>query len=92
MKLDHQMNGSDKKKRLKPYDFKLDEKDNDGATIRKIYTKHPEYVIYRTDSAIRVDMDDDSKKVNLYSENHYKIGIDLGRIYSWLPENLSRAC
>ncbi len=65
--------------------------DNDGNEVRKIYAKSPEYVIYRTDSAIRIDIDDDSQNLQDYSSNHYKIGIDLARIYSLLPENLSKS-
>ncbi|MEH8142852.1 hypothetical protein Q7I15_19610 [Aeromonas veronii] len=83
------MTDSPKNKHLKPYDYKINELDNDGATVKKIYAKDPVYVIYRTDTAIRVDMDDDSEALAMYTKNHYKIGVDLARIYSWLPENLS---
>jgi hypothetical protein len=77
------------KTHLKPYDYKIGCIDNDGSEVKKIYAKAPEYVVYRTDSAIRIDMDDDSPKLQEYAGNHYKIGVDLARIYSWLPENLS---
>jgi len=83
------MSETQKPTHLKPYDFKIGEPDNDGVAVRKIYTKSPDYVIYRTDTAIRIDINDDSEKVPEFSSNHYKIGIDLARIYSWLPENLS---
>jgi len=83
------MNNVSDGKLLKPYDYKIENVDNDGCAVKKIYAKSPEYVIYRTDSAIRIDMDDDSPKLKEYSSNHYKIGVDLARIYSWLPENLS---
>lgn len=76
---------------LKPYDYKIGALDNDGVVVRKIYTKAEGFVIYRTDSAIRLDMDDDHPEMKTYMENHLKIGIDLARIYSWLPENLSWA-
>lgn len=77
------------KTQLKPYDYKIDGVDNDGSAVRKIYAKASGYVIYRTDSSIRIDMGDDNPKLNEYASNHYKIGVDLARIYSWLPENLS---
>lgn len=77
------------KKQLKPYDYKIGGIDNDGVEIKKIYAKAMDYVIYRTDTSIRIDMDDDSPKLGDYASNHYKIGVDLARIYSWLPENLS---
>ena len=77
------------KKQLKPHDYKIGGVDNDGSEVKKIYAKSPEYVVYRTDSSIRIDIDDDSQKLNEYVSNHYKIGVDLARIYSWLPENLS---
>lgn len=76
-------------KRLKPYDYKIGNPDNDGVPVKKIYAKAIDYVIYRTDTSIRIDMDDDSPKMQEYAANHYKIGIDLARIYSWLPEKLS---
>jgi hypothetical protein len=83
------MNAQEKTGALKPYDYKLEGSDNDGSTIKKIYAKHLEYVVYRTDSSIRVDIDDDSPNMEEHAANHYKIGVDLARIYSWLPEKLS---
>ena len=77
------------RKHLKPYDYKTNEIDNDGVFVKKIYAKALDYIIYRTDTAIRIDIDDDSKRLNELASNHYKIGVDLARIYSWLPENLS---
>ncbi|GEM_PF-2522256 len=74
---------------LKPYDYKTGKIDNDGVTVKKIYTKTIDFVVYRTDTAIRVDMNDESPKLDEYLCNHHKIGIDLARIYSWLPEILS---
>jgi hypothetical protein len=85
------MNESAKNTQLKPYDFKIDEKDNNGVTIKKIYGKHFEYVIYRTDGSIRVEIDDDSQNLAVYLANHNKIAVDLARIYSWLPEDLSKS-
>jgi hypothetical protein len=77
------------RQRLKPYDYRLGELDNDGKKVAKIYAKAPGYVIYRTDNAIRIDMDDDHPKLGDYETNHYKIGVQLARMYSLLPENLS---
>ena len=74
---------------LKPRDFKIGVLDNDGSEIRSIYARTLEYVVYRTDKAIRIDIDDDCPNVNEYLKRHHKIGIDLARIYSWLPEYLS---
>lgn len=74
---------------LKPYDYKVNHPDNDGVKIVKIYAKLPGYVIYRTESSIRIDIDDAHTEVDKYSANHFKIGVDLARIYSWLPEKLS---
>jgi len=34
-------------------------------------------------------MDDEGEHIDKYSSNHYKIGVALARIYSWLPEDLS---
>ncbi|SEC73148.1 hypothetical protein FIV41_14680 [Pseudomonas marginalis] len=73
----------------KPYDYKIGARDNDDVKIRKIYAKHPGWVVYRTDSAIRIDIDDKDPDILLYAENHYKLAADLARIYSWLPEKLS---
>ena len=61
------------KMHLKPYDYKIGNLDNDGCKVIKIYTKAPEYIIYRTDSAIRIDLDDESPKIAEYAANHYKI-------------------
>jgi hypothetical protein len=77
------------KPHLKPYDYKVGGLDNDGVAVRKIYTKAVGFVIYRTDSAIRLDMDDDHPEMKIYMANHFKIGVELARIYSWLPEDLS---
>lgn len=85
------MSKTSDKTQLKPYDYKIGGKDNDGGDVKKIYAKLKDYVIYRTDSAIRIDVDDDSSKAEEYSSNHHKISFDLGRIYSWLPENLSES-
>jgi hypothetical protein len=74
---------------LKPYDYTIGGKDNDGIEVEKIYAKAPDYIIYRTKTSIRLDMDDESERIDEYSLNHYKIGVVLARIYSWLPEDLS---
>ncbi len=78
-----------KARHLKPYDFKTGGVDNDGDRVEKIYAKSPEFVVYRTERSIRLDMDDDSENLTTYLHNHQKIGVDLARIYSWLPESLS---
>lgn len=83
------MTEENNKTHLKPYDYKTGSVDNDGIAVQKIYTKSKGFIIYRTNSAIRLDMDDDDPEVNKYMTNHLKIGVDLARIYSWLPENLS---
>lgn len=77
------------KVQLKPYDYKTESVDNDGIIVKKIYTKSKGFIIYRTNSAIRLNIDDDDPEINTYMTNHLKIGVDLARIYSWLPENLS---
>ncbi|PUB31187.1 hypothetical protein C8K66_10781 [Pseudomonas sp. GV105] len=73
----------------KPYDYIVDEKDNDGECIEKIYSKLPEFVVYRTKNAIRIDINDDHERAKEIMSCHMKISVDLGRIYSWLPEQLS---
>jgi hypothetical protein len=77
------------KPRLKPYDFKVGQVDNSGVVVERIYTLSEGYIIYRTDFAIRLDMDDDHPKMKEYVKNHLKIGVELARINSWLPEKLS---
>ncbi|MEQ5834943.1 hypothetical protein [Marinobacter sp. NFXS9] len=83
------MNSDSSENQMKPYDYKVGCKDNDNVLVKKIYAKLPDFVVYRTDSAIRVDIDDDSKKIEEIKSNHTKLGVDLARIYSWLPESLS---
>lgn len=74
---------------IRPNDFRIKEQDNDGSEIERIYYKSPEYVVYRTKNAIRIDFDDDCMLLKEYSINHHKLGVQLARIYSWLPESLS---
>lgn len=83
------MNKENNSPQLKPYDYKTGTLDNDGVIVQKIYTKAHGYIVYRTNTAIRLDMDDHHPEMTNYMENHFKIGVDLARIYSWLPENLS---
>lgn len=78
-----------KSKQKKPYDYLIDELDNDGAEIVKIYAKFPEFVVYRTKNAIRIDINDDNPKKNKIKKRHLKISVRLGKIYSWLPEELN---
>lgn len=73
----------------KPNDFLVDQSDNDGSVIVKIYYKSLEYVVYRTKSAIRIDFDDACPSLKTYTDNHYRLGVELARVYSWLPESLS---
>jgi hypothetical protein len=75
-------------KQKKPYDYKIDGLDNNGEKINKIYSKLPAFVVYRTENAIRIDIDDDHKDCESLKQKHMAIGVDLGRIYSWLPEKL----
>jgi hypothetical protein len=77
-------------KRLRPYDFKAGILDNDNVSVIKIYAKLQEFVVYRTENAIRIDIDDDHKKAEVCGKNHHKIAVDLARIYSLLPEKLSK--
>lgn len=77
------------KEPINPNDFRLNEVDNDGSNIERIYYKSVEYVVYRTRNAIRIDFDDDLPSLKNYSDNHHKLGVQLARIYSWLPESLS---
>ncbi|MBC3455985.1 hypothetical protein [Pseudomonas mosselii] len=72
----------------KPYDYVVNQKDNDGENIEKIYSKLPEFVVYRTKNAIRIDIDDDHEDAKKIMSLHMGISVDLGRIYSWLPEQL----
>jgi len=76
------------KAQKKPYDYVVNQKDNDGEDIEKIYSKLPEFVVYRTKSAIRIDIDDDHEDAKKIMSLHMGISVDLGRIYSWLPEQL----
>lgn len=77
-----------KREQKKPYDYIVDEQDNDGERIEKIYSKLPAFVVYRTKNAIRIDIDDDHEHAKEIMSRHMKISVDLGRIYSWLPEQL----
>ncbi|UUQ65505.1 hypothetical protein NLK61_02295 [Pseudomonas fuscovaginae UPB0736] len=77
-----------RKEQKKPYDYVVNEKDNDGENIEKIYSKLVEFVVYRTKNAIRIDINDDHAQAKEIMSRHMKISVDLGRIYSWLPEQL----
>lgn len=78
-------------RQLKPYDYKVGVKDNDGEVVVKIYSKSLSHVVYRTDRAIRVDIDDEHSDMGFIAKMHYGLSVDLARIYSLLPENLSRS-
>jgi len=72
-----------------PLTMLVGERDNAGEVVERIYYKSPEYVVYRTAKAIRIDFNDKSPKIKTYRANHGKIGVELARIYSWLPEKLT---
>lgn len=46
--------------------------------------------MYRTERAIRIDIDDEHKDAKNLGDRHYKLSISLARIYSLLPETLSK--
>ncbi|WP_397453708.1 hypothetical protein AB3472_13630 [Pseudomonas lurida] len=75
----------------KPYDYVVGDNDIDGNPIVKIYAKFPEFLVYRTKSAIRIDINDDHTNKDQTINNHMKISVDLGRLYSWLPEELDNS-
>jgi hypothetical protein len=74
---------------IKPYDFKPGTNDNAHEQIEKIYSKSLSSVVYRTDRAIRIDIDDEHKDALEIGNRHYRLSINLARIYSLLPEDLS---
>lgn len=78
-------------KQLKPYDYKVKIKDNDKERVRKIYSKSLSFIVYRTERAIRIDIDDEHKDAKKLGDRHYKLSINLARIYSLLPETLSKS-
>lgn len=86
---------SDKEKaqsqrQIKPYDYVAGIEDNDKEKVIKIYSKALSYIVYRTDRAIRIDIDDEHKDAKGIGERHYLLSVNLARIYSWLPEDLSK--
>ncbi|WP_186349159.1 hypothetical protein [Pseudomonas fragi] len=78
-------------KQLKPYDYKVNIKDNDKEKVTKIYSKSLSFIVYRTERAIRIDIDDEHKDAKVLGERHYKLSVSLARIYSLLPETLSKS-
>lgn len=74
---------------IKPRDFKPGTKDNAHEQIEKIYSKSLSTVVYRTDRAIRIDIDDEHNDALEIGNRHYRLSINLARIYSLLPEDLS---
>lgn len=87
---------SDKEKeqsqrQIKPYDYVAGTVDNDKEKVIKIYSKALSHIVYRTDRAIRIDIDDEHKDAKSIGERHYRLSVDLARIYSWLPEDLSKS-
>lgn len=67
------------KEPIKPNDFRLNEVDNDGSKVERIYYKSVEYVVYRTKNAIRIDFDDALPSLKNYSDNHHKLGVQLAK-------------
>ncbi|GLO50861.1 hypothetical protein PPUN110474_22610 [Pseudomonas putida] len=78
-------------KQLKPYDYRVKIKDNDKERVIKIYSKSLSFIVYRTERAIRIDIDDEHKDAKILGERHYKLSVSLARIYSLLPETLSKS-
>jgi hypothetical protein len=78
-------------KQKKPYDYVAGKEDNDKEKVIKIYSKALSYIVYRTDRAIRIDIDDEHKDAKGIGERHYCLSVNLARIYSWLPEDLSKS-
>lgn len=72
-----------------PDDFRVGEKDNAGEKVVKIYVTSKDFVVYRTQHTIRLEIDKNCGKLNKYTAQHEKLGIQLARIYSRLPEDLS---
>ena len=70
--------------------YKVGGLDIDGVKIEKIYSKFDNEMVYRTSSAIRLYIDDGSKKREFYKKNQLNITKELGNIYSILPEDLSK--
>jgi hypothetical protein len=70
--------------------FQVNEWDNDGVGIVKIYSKYENEVIYRTKNAIRMYVVDGTKNEEMIKENHLKINKQLADIYSILPEKLDK--
>lgn len=78
-------------KQKKPYSYIIGAMDNDDEEVIKIYSKALSCVVYRTDRAIRIDIDDEHKDAKAIGQRHYELSVNLARIYSWLPENLSES-
>src|SRR5690349_5706198 len=73
-----------------PYDYKINEFDNDNSKIKQIYSSFPEFVVYRTSGAIRIDINDSHERCSELTERHRRLGVDLAKISSLLPEDLRR--
>ncbi|WP_162600744.1 hypothetical protein [Paraburkholderia sp. C35] len=79
---------AENRKHKVPYDFKINENDNDNVKVEKIYSKFPEFVVYRTKTVIRIDINDNHEKNQELTALHQKLGVDLAKIYSLLPDNI----
>lgn len=53
-------------RQLKPYDYKLQINDNDEDKVIKIYSKCLSFIVYRTERAIRIDIDDEHEEAEGY--------------------------
>lgn len=74
--------------KIKPDQFIIGGTDNDGGKVKRIYLSSKKYAIFRTESAIRLDIDDDLEDLELYESRHHELGLNLAKVYSILPSNL----
>ena len=80
---------SSKPGRIEPRDFRIGQPDNTGATVVRIYSQQVDFVVYRNDHSIKIDIDEKSSDLKELAQRHSFIAVPLGKIYSWLPEQLS---
>lgn len=73
----------------KPSEITVCSIDNAGEVVKRVYYKSRDYVVYRTDTAIRIDFDNESENLENFRKYHGRISVELARIYSWLPEKLT---
>jgi hypothetical protein len=75
---------------IQPLDFKLGEADNTGEVIERIYEMCPDFVVYRTSKSVRIYFDDERNNVESFVSNHSKVSVELAKIYSLLPDRITR--